>query len=107
MKNNKKIIAGALVLALSAGFLVPDTKSSAEEVVDLDSALTNTDTSVTNEPEEKIFYAKYVLKDEDGNLIQDLQTVEWNDWDKMEQGSVATANIFADTYGQWNVEAKA
>ncbi|MGO3019054.1 MAG: hypothetical protein ACTIH2_07890, partial [Anaerococcus sp.] len=58
-------------------------------------------------PEEKTFYARYELRDEDNKLIELLQSETWNDWDKMEQGSVATANIFADTYGQWNVEAKA
>ncbi|MDY2918398.1 MAG: YSIRK-type signal peptide-containing protein [Anaerococcus sp.] len=62
--------------------------------------------ALKEKPEENSIYARYELRDQNGNLLEVLQTSEFTntDWATVERDSVVVANMFAETYGPWDVE---
>uniref|UniRef100_UPI001FAF3F57 albumin-binding GA domain-containing protein n=1 Tax=Anaerococcus sp. AGMB09787 TaxID=2922869 RepID=UPI001FAF3F57 len=58
-----------------------------------------------NLEETEEYIVRYVLRDKDGKELKELQTETWTNWEAMEQASVATANTFKETYGNFDVEA--
>ncbi|MDO4594507.1 MAG: hypothetical protein Q4B52_03930, partial [Tissierellia bacterium] len=97
----------ALSYATSEAFKDEYVKVGVEASADGITYVYNEKDEEVEEPEVKEFYARYELRDEDGNLVKLLQEDKYNSWEDLDVLSYATSESFKELYNKVGVEATA